>query len=252
MIYVTEFAKTKRSNFLKKVLTAFKLTAIAIVTIYFAIKTIIILKLTKNPKTFYKDSKVWPSILLKISGIKLNVEGTENIDKNENYVFVANHSSLYDIPVVMLGIPNKIKIIYKEELEKIPIFGTGLKVSPFIRVKRSDPQNAMKSIEAAIQSVQGDTSVLVFPEGTRSEDGEIQEFKRGAFMLATRSNKPIVPITIIGTTQILPSKSKVINSGNVRLIIGKPIFIENELNRQEEKSLMQSVRNIIIENSKKV
>ena len=236
---------------MKKVFTIIKLTAIAIVTIYYAIKTIIILKLTKNPKTFYKDCKVWSSILLKISGIKLKVEGAENIKINENYVFVANHSSLYDIPVVMLGIPNKIKIIYKEELEKIPIFGAGLKASPFISVKRSDPQNAMKSIESAIKSVQGDSSVLVFPEGTRSEDGEIQEFKRGAFMLATRSNKQIVPISIIGTTQILPSKSKIINSGNVRLIIEKPIFLENELNRQEEKNLMQSVRDIIKENCKK-
>jgi 1-acyl-sn-glycerol-3-phosphate acyltransferase len=135
--------------------------------------------------------------------------------------------------------------MYKKELEKIPFMGWALKSSPFISVNRSDPRNAMAGLEEALKSVQEDVSVVIFPEGTRSKDGSLGAFKRGAFVLASRSGKTIIPITIVGTNKILPSNSFDFTRGQVKLIIGKPITAGNIVDRSDEKELMNSVRSTI-------
>lgn len=236
---------------IKKILNYYyKLTASICITIYYAILVIFLIIITRKQEIFFKYSKKWSQKLLNICRIKVNV--INNFEKKDKspLIYISNHSSLFDIPIVITACQDNIAIMYKKELEKIPIFGWCLKVSPFIAVKREDPKSSMKSLEEAIKAVQGKYSVLIFPEGTRSEDGTIGEFKRGAFMLATRSGKPILPMVIIGSNKILPKGLKTINSGEVKVIYTNIIQPLNESNRLSEIALMNQVRNLIIEEYK--
>lgn len=236
---------------IKKILNYYyKLTVTICVTIYYAILVIFLIIITRKKEIFFKYSKKWSQNLLHINGIKVNIiNNLEEKDKSP-LIYISNHSSLFDIPIVITACQDNIAIMYKKELEKIPIFGWCLKISPFIAVKREDPKSSMKSLEEAIKAVQGKYSVLIFPEGTRSEDGAIGEFKRGAFMLASRSGKPILPVVIIGSNKVLPKGLKAINSGEVKVIFTKIIQPLKDSNRANEIALMNEVRTLIIEQYK--
>ncbi|OGU15263.1 MAG: hypothetical protein A2X61_12260 [Ignavibacteria bacterium GWB2_35_12] len=229
----------------KKLQLYFLLTAIFAITIFFALKVILAMKISGRKDVFYKHARSWGRILLKVCGVNVQVIGIDNIQSGITYIYVSNHSSLFDIPVVLGMIPDNIRIMYKRELEKIPFMGWALKNSPFISINRSDPRNAMAGLEEALKSIREDVSVVIFPEGTRSKDGSLGTFKRGAFVLASRSGKTIIPVTIVGTNKILPSKSFDFTRGQVKLIIGKPMAVGQLVDRSEEKQLMNSVRSTI-------
>ncbi|MCL5992157.1 MAG: 1-acyl-sn-glycerol-3-phosphate acyltransferase [Bacteroidetes bacterium] len=226
----------------KKLQLYFLLTEIFAITIFFAVKVLLAMKISGRKDVFYKNTHSWGKILLKVCGVDVQVVGIDNIQPGITNIYVSNHASLFDIPVVLGMIPDNIRIMYKRELEKIPFMGWALKSSPFISVNRSDPRNAMAGLEEALKSVQEDVSVVIFPEGTRSKDGSLGAFKRGAFVLASRSGKNIIPVTIVGTNKILPSKSFDFTRGQVKLIIGKPMAAGQLVDRSEEKELMNSVR----------
>ncbi len=197
--------------------------------------------------TFHKIAQHWSGILLKIVGIKIELVGIEYLDNNLSYIYVANHSSLFDIPVMLFSLKDNARIMYKEELEKIPIFGYGLKKSPFISIVRTDPRNAMTAVDAAAKSIRDGDSVIIFPEGTRSEDGTLGTFKRGAFLIAAKSGKTIVPVTLIGSSKILPKGKKIFSKGTVKMIINKPI--ENQSDSKETQlELMKVIKSIMQEN----
>lgn len=187
--------------------------------------------------------RAWAKRLLFVSGVCVRTYGLENIDKNKSYVFVANHSSYYDIPAVFKSIPNNLRIMYKKELEKIPFFGWYLKKSDFIGIEREEATSARNSLNEALRLIQQDVSVLIFPEGTRSPDGKLKEFKKGAMFLAIRSGKPIVPVAIIGTRKILPRGSFFIRTGLVKVIVGKPIDVPRDFGKMEMVSLTKFVHN---------
>lgn len=220
-----------------------RLLLIIVITIIDSIRVIIHLFLSKNPD-FHGYAQKWAKKLLKISGIKVQATGLENIRRDETYIFVANHSSLFDIPVLQASIPNDFRIIYKKELERIPIFGYGLKKSPYIGIVREDPRKSMESIEQAIEIIQKGASVLIFPEGTRTRDGSLGEPRRGAFLLATRSGKPIVPVAVKGTFEILSNGIKGIRPHTVKVCIGEPIR-ELPQNKAEEKKLQEETWQLI-------
>lgn len=220
-----------------------RLLAILIVTVWDSVLVLLHLIFAKKPD-FHSYARRWARKLLKIAGIKLEIEGLENINPNETYIFVSNHSSLFDIPVLQSSLPNDFRIIYKKELEKIPIFGYGLKKSPYIGIIRDDPRQSMKSIEQAIATIQNGSSVLIFPEGTRTKDGNLGEPRRGAFFLATHSQKPIVPIAIKGTYEILNNGLSGIKPRTVQLKIGQAIR-KIPRNRVEEVALQTETWDII-------
>lgn len=199
----------------------------------------------KRVDFFYNTAKKWGRSILKIAGVELEIIGMENIKPNENYVFVSNHSSLFDIPVLQFALPSNFRIVYKRELEKIPFFGYVLIKSPYIGIVREDSKDAMKGMKRAIEDFQKGASVLLFPEGTRSKDGNLQNFKRGAFMLASKAQKPIVPITIIGTNKILPKGKYNFVAGRVKVIIHQPVIIPENSNRKTELEIQNQVYDII-------
>ncbi|MBE2189779.1 MAG: 1-acyl-sn-glycerol-3-phosphate acyltransferase [Candidatus Kapabacteria bacterium] len=211
---------------IKKIVTISRLILIALVTIFFAFATILLM-LIFGKHHFHRLAAVWSKLLLIISGIKVKLITPGGKFPLSNVVYISNHSSLFDIPVLLSSLKDNARIMYKEELEKIPIFGWCLKMSPFLSVKREDPENAMQSFRHAVQSISDGDSVIIFPEGTRSEDGTLGQFKKGAFLLATKSGKAIVTLAIKGTSEVMPKGKFEINPQNVTLTYVKQFDIEH-------------------------
>ncbi len=181
-------------------------------------------------------ARMWARFLCIAAGVKVIVEGLDKIDLDGAYVFTSNHLSYMDTPVVLSRIPVQFRFLAKEELFKIPFMGTHLKSAGHIPVPRDDPRAAVKTLKLAAEKIHDQRiSLLFFPEGGRSETGELQEFKDGAAYVAIKSGAPLVPIALIGIRKILPMHGKVFSSGTVRLRIGEPILTEGrQLNERGE------------------
>ena len=181
----------------------------------------------------------WSKCILWTFGIKVTVKGLENIDLNKPYVFVSNHASMADIPTVMVALNGRVNIVFKKELTRVPIWGWALRFGPFIMIDRSNPRDAMGSIERAAQTIRGGQSVILFPEGTRTTDGRLQPFKRGAFTVAAKSRVPVVPMIINNTYGILPKGSLNVKRANIAVILEKPIPTIGLESKADEMSLSE-------------
>lgn len=223
------------------------MAALVMITVYYSIRVILHYKFSSGHEKFHILTKNWAKHALRIGGVKLDISGDDYFDKDKTYVFASNHSSFFDIPILIYGIKNNVRIIYKKELEKAPFFGKGLNRSAYISIDRSDPRKSMESLADAVKSIEEGDSVLIYPEGTRSPDGKLHEFKRGAFMLASRSGKPIVPVTIVGAYDIYRKGSFSINPGTVKIIFSPPLD-NDSTDKSEEKKLMDKLFTIISEN----
>ena len=232
-------------------ITAIKIFFIAFHTFICSIFAMIFSLIDRSHTLYFKLSKYFSGGVLWLSGIKLDVKGLENFDRNKTYVFVSNHSSQYDIVTLQKIIPNRMAMIFKKELAKIPFFGWQLKMGPYVMIDRENYEKAMKSIEEAKEKMQKQNiSIVVFAEGTRSKTGEIQPFKRGAFRLATKVGYPIIPTTILGSNKIMPKGTYKLKRGTIKVHFDKPITSEGIETRQQEIDLMNKVRDIIISNYK--
>jgi len=231
-------------------ITALKLFLIVIHTFICSIFAMIFALIDRSYTVYFKISKIFSGGVLLISGIKLDITGLENIDKSKTYVFVSNHSSQYDIVVLQKTIPNRMAMIFKKELAKIPFFGWQLAMGPYVMIDRGNYEKAMRSIEEAKEKMKKKSiSIVVFAEGTRSKTGEIQPFKRGAFRLATQVGYPIIPTTVIGSNKIMPKGTYKLRRGTIKVHFDKPIQSEGIKTRQEEIDLMNRVRDIIVNNN---
>jgi len=174
----------------------------------------------------------------------VKVYGKENIKMEKSYVIISNHQSLYDIFLIYGWLGIDIKWVMKKELAKIPGLGFGSKKVGHIFLDRSNSRVALESLNDAKRKLVNGTSVVIFPEGTRSVSGLPGSFKKGAFKLALDLNLPILPITIIGTRNILPTGTLDVRPGKVFLIIHKPIDISN-YSEERMKELMDEAKRII-------
>jgi 1-acyl-sn-glycerol-3-phosphate acyltransferase len=165
----------------------------------------------------------WARRVLTVCGVRVEVFGAEALRSQESYVFVANHASLIDVPILVAHTPVAFCFLVKRELFRVPVLGAYLRRHGHIPVDRADPRSALRSMKEAIRVIrQRRRSLLFFPEGTRSVSG-LGDFKEGAALLAIHSGLPVVPVGIIGTRLIMPSKSVEIRSGCVALHLGSPI-----------------------------
>ena len=188
--------------------------------------------------TFWSRLNAW------LTPMSVTVTGRENIDPKQSYVVVANHQSLYDIFVLYGFLGIDFKWVIKQEMRSVPGLGIGCEKVGHIFVDRSNRQAALASINAARSKISNGTSVAFFPEGTRSRDGALRQFKKGAFRFALDLDLPILPVTIVGTREILPSDSVDLLPGKARLIIGEPILVEG-LEAEDIPRLMEQVRTCI-------
>ncbi len=196
--------------------------------------------------TIHKIGRIWAKCILAISDIKVTVKGLSNLRPGKSYIYMPNHMSNFDIPVLQAHLPVQFRWLAKAELYKIPIFGQAMKSAGYISIDRSDRRSAIESLNKTAMIIRNGVSVIIFPEGTRSRTHNIQPFKKGGFYLAVDSGISIVPIIIHGTDRIMPTKKISIKPGNVTLEITKPIKSSN-YSRKTKDDLMKKVRNIILE-----
>ena len=174
----------------------------------------------------------WGRLLCWMTPVWVTIEGAENADPHRIYVVVANHQSQYDIFLVYGWLKLDLKWVLKAELRKAPGVGIGCEKAGHIFVDRNNPEQARKSVSDALARVGDGVGVLFFAEGTRSPDGKLQPFKKGAFRVAVAQQLPVLPITIIGTGEIQKPKSLFIFPGKIRMVIHPAI----EMTGQEEAS----------------
>ncbi len=195
-----------------------------------------------NPRMGGFFGVAWARINSFFAPMTVNVIGAENIKPGASYVICANHQSHYDIYVLYGWLGIDFKWVMKKELEKVPILGVACKVLGHIFIDRSDSKSAIETINAAKTKIVNGTSVVFFPEGSRSGDGTIKPFKKGAFRMAIDLGLPVLPVTINGTKKVLPKGGIDLKPGGVTMIIHEPISVtgysEENLNELMDKTRM--------------
>ncbi len=170
------------------------------------------------------------------SGAKVEVKGLENVPTDQPVLYIGNHNSIFDIILSYPLLPNLTGFIAKKELNKVPILGWWLKLLGGLFLDRDDPKQGLQTILTAIDHVKSGVSIFIFPEGTRSKDGTLGEFKAGSFKVATRTGCPIIPVAITGTADILENHFPFIKSQHVTFTFGEPI-LPGELTPEEKKHI---------------
>ena len=196
---------------------------LAVSTLFFGSLTVVLAVVTNPRITSFICGTIWARLNGYLTPIRVKVTGRENIDQTQSYVIVANHQSQYDIFVLYGWLGIDFKWVMKQELRKVPGIGKKKKKVGHIFIDRSNHEKALASLRAAKEKIVNGTSVIFFPEGTRSRDGSLGVFKKGAFKMAVDLRLPILPITIVGTRDILPTDSVDLFPGRARMIIHKPI-----------------------------
>jgi len=177
---------------------------------------------------------------VRVVGVRVRVEGQTNIPSGV-CLFVGNHTSSADAPAVVGAIPRRIAVLLKESLFKWPIVGQAFTLARFIPVNRADRESAIASVEKAAEAMRAGQSFLIYPEGTRSPDGRLQEFKKGAFVLAIKAGVPIVPVLCSGAHRVMAKNSLKIQPGEILVEFLAPIDA-SRYTLEERDVLNQRVR----------
>lgn len=227
---------------------------------YFYTVLMSVLSLTSAPFNFtghYRFANFWirhwASALRFIIAMKITVEGREHLKDDQPYVFISNHQSLMDIIVLFNITSNNLRMVLKKELLYIPVFGWCLWWLRFIAIDRGKRRKALKSIDKGAKRIKSGMSVLLFPEGTRSEDGKLKPFQAGSFIMAIKSQVPIIPITISGTINVVHKQSPLDFTFNreVKVIVSPPIDTA-KYDLKDRDELKDKVEGIIRNNYDKI
>jgi 1-acyl-sn-glycerol-3-phosphate acyltransferase len=220
--------------------------AIILVTLFFGTLSLLVSFFDETGKVQAGLARVWAKVLLWVSGVKVHVEGLDHIDPEGSYIFIANHLSYMDTPVVLAHIPVQFRFLAKRGLFKIPLLGTHLGRAGHIPVPREDPRASVKTMQTAAEVIQTKKiSLLVFPEGGRSHDGKLRRFKEGGAYIAIRAGVPLIPIVLIGTREVLPFGAGLVKPGHVTLRILEPIPT-GELNLKARGPITDRLREQIL------
>lgn len=180
-------------------------------------------------------ARLWARMILSTIGTRISIEGLEKIDTRRAHVYVVNHTSAIDIPVLYVSLPFQFRILAKRELFRYPFMGWHLKRSGQIPVVLDNPKASIRSLQLAVTAVKNNMSLVVFPEGGRSEDGQLQAFMGGAFFAAIRAHADVIPMALVGTYETLKMNSFHIKPRPVRLLVGDPISTAGLSTRDTEK-----------------
>ncbi len=215
-----------------------------LLTVAFGTMAIVAAIFTKSGDMPHKVARSWARAVLKISGVDVTVTGISRIDHDRSCIVMANHQSNFDIPVLLAHLPIQFRWLAKAELFRIPVFGRAMRSCGYISIDRSNRESAFRSLAKAAAMVQDGTSIVVFPEGTRSIDGIIKPFKKGPFVLAVDAGVPIVPIVINGTWSIMPKDRLTIKPCRVTLDVLSPIET-SVFDRTTKDNLMLKTRDLL-------
>ena len=220
--------------------------AIALATVFFGTISLIVSFFDQTGAIQIRVARAWARTLLRVSGIGVRVQGLEQIDPEGSYVFISNHLSYMDTPVALAHIPVQFRFLAKRGLFQIPFLGQHLGRAGHIPVPREDPRAAVRVMQTAAQTIQEKgISLLIFPEGGRSHDGQLRSFKEGGAYIAIRAGVPVVPLAMIGTQKVLPYGAGIVQSGQVTLRILKPIDT-HQLALKDRGALTDKLRGLIL------
>ena len=170
-----------------------------------------------------------------LSGVSVRMTGNGLLEQGRPYIFAANHQSQFDIFVLQAYLGFDFRWLAKMELFKIPVFGKAMQLAGYIPVDRAHGRKALLSLDQAARRIADGTSVVIFPEGTRSLDGRLGQFKAGAMVLAIKAGVPVVPVAIVGTHQVLPKGRLLVRPGLVEIRVGAPVSISEYTVRQKQE-----------------
>ena len=202
---------------------------------------ILLVLITKNENFIYSPVRLFIRAGLAMVGVKVEVSGLERLDPRQTYIFTPNHQSLIEVPLCVTYLKRNIAYLGKKEVFKYPIFGYGIRLIGVIPVDRSNTQAAVESARQATENLRRGKSYAVYPEGTRSPDGRLLPFKKGAFMMAIDAGVPVVPITISGATQIMPKRQIKVFPSVVRITVHDPISTKS-YSRENVAELVELTR----------
>jgi 1-acyl-sn-glycerol-3-phosphate acyltransferase len=195
----------------------------------------------------HRVARLWGKIQLRITGTRVLIQGLENIDSQKSFILVSNHQSTFDIFALLGYLPIQFRWTAKAELFRTPFMGWAMSRIGYIPIERDSPKKAYRSMLRAAEVVRRGTSIIIFPEGTRSPDGNLQPFKKGVFLIALKSQAPILPITIQGASRIMRKGDWRTYPGQVRIQIDPPIETGGTPAEKEEQ-LSQRVRSVLVKN----
>ena len=220
--------------------------ALVVLTVTLSIAAIISTLVTRRSAGAQKIARLWARLLLGAADVRLVVEGREHLNPRGPYIFAANHQSQFDIFALLAAVPLPFSWLAKEELFRIPLLGAAMKGAGYIPINRTDRRAAFASIDEAAARVRGGTSIVIFPEGTRSLDGKLKTFKKGGFFLAIKSRQPVVPVSISGSFRVLAKRSFRVHRGTIRVHFSVPVPTDT-LSPGDKDRLIAEVRRIMQE-----
>jgi len=184
---------------------------------------ILLVMITKNENFLYTPVRLFIRAGLAMVGVRVEVSGVERLDAKQTYIFTPNHQSLIEVPLFVAYLGRNPAYLGKKEIFKYPVFGRGIRLIGAVPVDRSNSAAAVESAKLATENLRRGKSYVVYPEGTRSRDGRMLPFKKGAFMMAIDAGVPVVPITVSGATRIMPKAQVKIFPSTVRITVHDPI-----------------------------
>lgn len=203
-------------------------------------------RIEEKDKLTNKTVKHWADSLLKLSGCEVEVIGEENVPKDRNVLFVSNHQGNFDIPVLVKYIEKPKGFLAKKELARIPVLKGWMEAMNCVLMDRDNARDSIRAIKEGVSVLKSGYSLVLFPEGTRSKDGSLGEFKSGGLRLATKSKLDVVPVTIDGTKDIMQRDSIIIKPAKVKVTISP--LIKTADYDGDTKLLTQDIKNIISKN----
>ncbi|MGQ3685179.1 MAG: lysophospholipid acyltransferase family protein [Candidatus Loosdrechtia sp.] len=186
-------------------------------------------------KVFNVIERFFSRIAFKLIGMRVEIQGTENIPRDEHVIFISNHQSMMDIKLSLAYIPVNISFISKDTVFHIPILGTYMKASGHISIQRNDDKKAYVTLLAAVKKLTEKKSLVVFPEGTRSEDGRLGPFKRGVSLIILKSGRRVIPMAISGSSTFMPKHGWLSypEKRNIKISFGNPLSFDTSRNDRE-------------------
>jgi len=193
----------------------------------------------------HKVARLWGRWILASAGIPVKVKGKEKLLRDRPQVIFSNHSSYFDVFCLLAYLPIQFRWLAKAELFRIPLFGKAMEYGGYLPIDRSNPRRAHESMIRAAQRIKDGTSIVIFPEGTRSQDGKLKEFKSGGAILAIKAQVPIVPVALVGTHDVMPKGSLRVKRRAIELRIGEPISTEG-LTQRDRDLVLEKARERIL------
>lgn len=221
------------------------------ITLLFFIPIFLVAIIDRSGNSVHIIGRIWSRTLLFLCGITVEIDGLNNLIKDKPFLFISNHQEAFDIPVLHAFLPAQFRWISKDSVFRFPIIGWTMSLAGYIKMDRSSARASYRALVEASEKLKNGTSILIFPEGSRSKKEHINKFKRGPFLLAIKAKTPIVPISINGTKNVLKSGWPWIHPEKIKIFVGSPVPT-HDLEEKDALVLKEKIYDIVCENFKKL